>query len=66
MTRQIEKNGVLVTVSVDGTQREASARRVMEAHEALEVGNPSEKWDLEAWASPNEMSPSLKNLANTR
>ena len=66
MTRQIEKSGVLVTVSLDGTQREANARRVMEEHGALEVGNPSEKWDLEAWASPNEMSPSLKNLANTR
>lgn len=66
MTRQIEKSGVLVTVSLDGTQREANARRVMEEHGALEVGNPSEKWDLEAWSSPNEMSPSLKNLANTR
>jgi len=66
MTRQIEKSGVLVTVSLDGTQREANARRVMEEHEALEVGNPAEKWDLEAWSSPNEMSPSLKNLANTR
>jgi hypothetical protein len=66
MTRQIEKNGVLVTVSVDGAQSETRARRVMEENEAQEVGNPAEKWDLEAWASPNEMNPSLKNMANTR
>jgi hypothetical protein len=66
MTRQIEKRGVLVTVSVENSQSEARARRVMEEQEALEVGNPSEKWDLEAWSSPNELNPSLKNLANAR
>jgi uncharacterized protein (DUF1778 family) len=41
-------------------------RQIMEEHEALEVGDPSEKWDLEAWSSPNEKNPSLKKLANTR
>lgn len=66
MTEQIEKRGVLVTVSVDGPQSKTNARRVLEEHGAVEVGNPSEKWDLEAWSSPNEMSPSLKNLADTR
>ena len=66
MTRQIEKRGVLVTVSVQDAQSESRARRVMEEHEALEVGDPSEKWDLEAWSSPNERNPSLKNLATTR
>jgi hypothetical protein len=66
MTRQIEKNGVLVTVGVENAQSEARARHVMEEHEAQEVGNPSEKWDLEAWSSPNERNPSLKNLENTR
>lgn len=66
MTRQIDKRGVLVTVSVDDSQGAARARRLMEEHEALEVGNPSEKWDLEAWSSPNKMNPSLKNLADTR
>ncbi|HSL45515.1 MAG TPA: quinol:electron acceptor oxidoreductase subunit ActD [Anaerolineales bacterium] len=65
MTREIEKRGVLVTVSLDGAQREAQARRVLEDHGAVEVGNPSEKWDLDAWASPNETAPSLRNLANT-
>jgi len=66
MTRQIEKRGVLVTVGVDDSQSEARARRVMEENGAQEVGNPSEKWDLDAWSSPNEMNPSLKNLTNTR
>ena len=66
MTRQIEKRGVLVTVSVEDAKSEARARRVMEEHAVLEVGDPSEKWDLEAWSSPNERNPSLKNLANTR
>ena len=66
MTREIEKRGVLVTVSVDGSQREGQARRVLEDHGAVEVGNPAEKWDLDAWASPNETTPSLRNLANTR
>lgn len=63
---QIVKSGVLVTALVDGSQREAQARRVMEEHGAVEIGIPSEKWDLDAWSSPNEMSPSLRNLSNTR
>src|SRR5688572_124119 len=66
MTRQIEKNGVLVTVNVDNSQSEAKARRVMEEYKVLEVGNPSEKWDMDAWSSPNEADPSLRNLANAR
>jgi len=66
MTRQIEKRGVLVTVSVDNSQSETRTRRVMEANGAEEVGNPSEKWDLDAWLSPNEVNPSLRNLVNPR
>lgn len=63
MTRKIKQGGVLVTVSVGDSQSEARARRVMEENKAIEVGTPSEKWDLNAWISPNENSPSL---ANTR
>jgi outer membrane lipoprotein SlyB len=63
MTRQIEKQGVLITVDVDDSQGEARARRVMEEHKALEIGNPHEKWDLSVWMSPNENHPSM---ANTR
>ncbi len=63
MTRKIKQEGVLVTVSIGDSQSEARARRVMEENKATEVGNPSEKWDLNAWISPNENSPSL---ANTR
>ena len=63
MTRQIEKRGVLVTVDVDDSQSEMRARRLMEEHNAVEVGNPHEKWDLDVWVSPNEKNPSL---ANTR
>ena len=66
MTRQIEKRGVLVTVNVNDSQSETRARHVMEENGAQEVGNPSEKWDLDAWFSPNELSPSLANLVNTR
>jgi outer membrane lipoprotein SlyB len=66
MTRQIEKNGVIVTVNVNDSQSEAKARRVMEEYKAVEAGNPSEKWDMDAWFSPNEADPSLRNLANTR
>jgi hypothetical protein len=66
MTRQIEKRGVLVTVRVSDSQSEAKARRVMEENGAQEVGHPSEKWELDAWFSPNELSPSLANLVNTR
>lgn len=63
MTRKIKQAGVLVTVSVGDSRSETRARRVMEENEAMDVGNPSEKWDLNAWISPNENSPSL---ANTR
>jgi len=63
MTQQIEKRGVLITVDVDDSQSELKARRVMEEHRAIEIGNPHEKWDLEFWVSPNEKSPSL---ADTR
>ncbi|HEX6034698.1 MAG TPA: quinol:electron acceptor oxidoreductase subunit ActD [Anaerolineales bacterium] len=63
MTRQIEKRGVLITVDVSDSQRETRARRVMEEHNAIEVGNPQEKWDPDVWVSPNEKNPSL---ANTR
>jgi predicted lipid-binding transport protein (Tim44 family) len=66
MTRQIEKRGVLLTVGVNDTQSETRARRVMEEHGAQEIGNPSEKWDLDAWFSPNEVNPSLAHLVNTR
>jgi len=59
MTRQIEKRGVLITVDVNDAQSEMRARRVMEEYRAIEIGNPHEKWDLEAWVSPNEKSPSL-------
>src|ERR1041384_7361887 len=66
MTDQINKRGVLIVVSVDGSQREAEARRLLQQNGATEVGHPSEKWDLDAWFSPNEISPSLKNLVDTR
>lgn len=66
MTRQIEKRGVLVTVSVNDAQSETKARRVMEENGAEEVGNPSENLDVDAWFSPNEINPSLRNLVNTR
>jgi predicted lipid-binding transport protein (Tim44 family) len=63
MTRQIEKRGVLVTVNLPDAQSGTKARRVMEEHQAIEVGDPHEKWDLNAWVSPNENNPPL---ANTR
>lgn len=63
MTQQIERHGVLIIVDVDGSQSETKARRVMEEHNAVEVGNPHETWDLDVWVSPNEKTPSL---ANTR
>ena len=66
MTRQIEKNGVLVTVSVDGQQSEAQVRQVMLENQAVEIGKPSEKWDLDAWTSPNETNPTPENAPNTR
>jgi outer membrane lipoprotein SlyB len=61
MTRQIDKQGVLITVDVDNSQEETSARRVMEEYKATEIGKPNEKWDLEAWMSPNEKHPSMVN-----
>ena len=63
MTQQIEKAGILVTVNIANARHEAKARRILEEYGAVEVGNPSEKWDLESWVSPNENNPSL---ANTR
>ena len=62
MTRQIEKKGVLVTVHVENPESESRARRVMEEHNALEMGNPAEKWDPNVWVSPNENTPSLADL----
>jgi hypothetical protein len=66
MTRQIEKRGVLITVGVNDAQSQARARRAMEEQGAQQIGNPSETWDLDAWFSPNEPSPSLAHLVNTR
>jgi len=63
VTRKIQQGGVLVTVNTGDSQRAARARRVMEANQAMEVGNPSEKWDLSAWITPNENN---RSLANTR
>jgi hypothetical protein len=62
MTRQIEKQGVLITVDVENAREEMRARRVMEEHNAMEIGNPHEKWDLDAWVSPNEKKPSLVDI----
>lgn len=61
MTREIDKQGVLITVDVDGTQSETRAHQVMDQYKALEIGNPHEKWDLSAWMSPNEKTPSIAN-----
>lgn len=67
MTRKIKQEGVLVTVRVGNSQREARAKRVMEENGAMEVGDPSEKWDVNVWVSPNENNPSLAKIkANTR
>jgi len=63
MTRKIKQGGVLVTVGAGDPQSASKARRIMEENQAIEVGIPSEKWDLNAWISPNENNPSL---ANTR
>ena len=62
----IEQGGLLVVVSAGDSQSETKARRVMEENGAMEVGNPSKKWDLKAWLSVNEVNPSLKNLVETR
>jgi len=61
MTRKIKQEGVLVTVNASDSQSETKARNVMKEHQAVEIGNPSEKWDLNAWVSPNENEPSLAN-----
>lgn len=61
MTRQIEKQGVLITVDLDNPKGETRARQVLEQQKALEIGNPYEKWDLNAWMSPNENTPSIAN-----
>ncbi len=63
MTDQINKRGVIVTVHVDGPQSEGNARRIIEEHHAVKVGDPHEQWDMQDWVSPNEHQPSL---ANTR
>jgi hypothetical protein len=57
MTRQIEKQGVLITVDVNDLQSETRAKRVMEEYKAVEIGNPHETWDLDVWVSPNEKIP---------
>jgi len=62
MAHEINKRGVIVTVNVDGAQSEGSARRIIEAHHAVKVGDPHEQWDMQEWVSPNENQP---NLANT-
>ncbi len=64
-TRQIEKRGVLVTVSADGAKSEKKARRVLEENAAQEVGNPSENWDMEAWTGADDRHPSLKHLVKS-
>ena len=60
VTRKIKQGGVLVTVNAGNSQSESRARRVIEEKGAIEVGNPAEKWDLNAWVNPNE-NPSLAN-----
>ena len=62
MTRKIKQDGVLVTVHVGNSQSASRVKQVMEKNEAIEVGNPSEKWDLNAWVSPNDNHPSLANI----
>lgn len=60
VTRKIKQGGVLITVNVDDSQSASKAHHVMEEQGAIDVGNPSEKWDLNAWINPNE-NPSLAN-----
>ena len=62
VTRKIKQGGVLLTVNTGDSQSESKARRIMEENGAIELGQPSEKWDLDAWMNPNK-NPSL---ANTR
>lgn len=61
VTRKIKQGGVLLTVSVGDSQSESKARHVIEENGAIDVGDPSEKWDLNAWINPNE-NPSLANV----
>lgn len=61
MTEEIEKRGVLVTVDTADSRDETRARRILEEHQALEVGDPHEKWDLDVWVSPNENPASVAN-----
>lgn len=65
-TRQIDKSGVLVTVRVDDSRREAKARSVLEVNGATEVGYPSEQWDMDSWTSPNGLHSSLRNLVDAK
>ena len=62
MTRKIKQGGVLVTVGADDSKSEARVRHIMEEYQAIDVGNPAEKWDLNAWISPNENHPSLATI----
>jgi hypothetical protein len=50
---------VLVTVNVNDPQSEVKASRVLKENSAKDVGNASEKWDMQAWVSPDELTPSL-------
>jgi ActD protein len=59
VTRKIEQGGVLVTVDAGDPKSEATIRRIMEENKALEVGNAAERWDLNAWVSSNELTPSI-------
>jgi len=62
VTRKIKQGGVLITVNVGDSQSASKAHHVMEEQGAIEVGNPSEKWDLNTWINPNENT----SLANAR
>ena len=66
MTRKIKQGGVLVTVNAADSKSEARVRHIMEEYQAIDVGNPAEKWDLNAWISPNENHPSLATTTTTR
>ena len=62
MTTAIEKRGVLIIAGLDGAHPDSSVRRVMEEHGAVEIGNPFERWDPDAWWSPNSPSGSRVSL----
>jgi hypothetical protein len=61
VTRKINQGGVLVTVNAADSQTASRARHILEENQAIEVGAPGEKWDLNAWINPNENNPSLAN-----